>query len=212
MFNFFKSKKAPERQLTEPSQLQKGDMLTLIDSFAYSSWLKGQTLRVVDVQTYQYQRSADYELVLESESGQVVFLQIESDDGEQWANFSIKIQRDDVDEIFTLDEFARIFDEEDLTFIKVANTPERLSQFLAKSYQQTEAPFVCYFHNQDYRNKPLPRYEDEGGEPCEMICLSSDDESHGLNIEIWEGGDTEVSLTYTRPVSDIVDLFPGDSQ
>ncbi|WP_404341591.1 hypothetical protein [Pseudoalteromonas mariniglutinosa] len=210
MFNFFKSKKAPERRLTEASQLQQGDMLTVIDSFAYPNWLKGQTLRVVDVQTYQYQRSAEYELVLESESGQVVFLQIENDDGEQWAHFAIKIQRDDVDDIFTLDEFARIFDEEQLTAIKVQNSPERYSQFLADSYQQSEAPFVCYFHNKDYRNKPLPSYEDEGGEPCEMICLTSSDESHGLNIEIWEGGETEVSLTMTRPISDIVDLFPGD--
>ena len=83
---------------------------------------------------------------------------------------------------------------------------------MASSYKQTEAPYVCYFHNKDYRNKPLPRYEDEGGEPCEMICLSSDDESHSLNIEIWEGGETEVSLTLTRPISDIVDLFPGDAK
>ena len=45
-----------------------------------------------------------------------------------------------------------------------------------------------------------------------MICLSSDDESYGLNIEIWEGGETEVSLTLTRPISDIVDLFPGDAK
>ena len=126
---FSNLKKAPERQLTDPSQLLVGDMLTVIDSFAYPSWLKGQTLRVIDVQTYQYQRSAEYELVLESESGQVVFLQIESDDGEQWANFAIKIQRDDVDEIFTLDEFARIFDEDELTAINVQNSPERFSHF-----------------------------------------------------------------------------------
>lgn len=212
MFNFFKSKKAPERQLNHPSELKKGDMFTVIDSFAYPSWLKGQTLRVTDVQTYQYQHSADYELVLESDAGKVVFLQIERSDGEEWANFSIKIQRDEVDEIFTLDAFARIFDEDDLTYLEVKNTPECYMQFLAKSYQQSESPFVCYFHNKDYRSQPLPRYEQEGGEPCEMICLESSDGSHGLNIEIWDGGETEVSLTLTRPITDIVDLFPGDAQ
>ncbi|MEI5604517.1 hypothetical protein, partial [Streptomyces brasiliscabiei] len=82
--------------------------------------------------------------------------------GEQWANFSIKIQRDEVDDIFTLDEFARIFDEEYLTFIEVKNTPERFMQFLGNSYQQSESPYVCYFHKQDYRKQPLPRYEQEG--------------------------------------------------
>ncbi|WP_372762269.1 DUF4178 domain-containing protein [Pseudoalteromonas sp.] len=212
MFNFFKSKKAPQRQLNHASELHKGDMVTVIDSFAYPAWLKGQTLRVVDVQTYQYQHSSDTELVLESNSGQVVFLQIEQQDGEQWAHFSIKIQRDDVAEIFGLDEFARIFDEESLTYIETRNSPERFTQFLASSYQQSEAPYVCYFHNKDYRKHALPQYEQDGGEPCEMICLLSDDEKHGLNIEIWQGGETEVSLTLTRPISDIVDLFPGDAQ
>ncbi|KTD89490.1 MULTISPECIES: DUF4178 domain-containing protein [unclassified Pseudoalteromonas] len=212
MFNFFKSKKEPERQLNHASELKKGDMFTVIDSFAYPSWLKGQTLRVIDVQTYQYQHSSDTEFVLETNSGQVVFLQIAQEDGEQWANFSIKVQRDEVDDIFTLDEFARIFDEESLTHIAVKNTPERFMQFLAKSYQQTESPFVCYFHNKDFRGQSLPRYEQDGGEPCEMICLASPDEGHSLNIEIWDGGETEVSLTLTRPITDIVDLFPGDAK
>ena len=209
MFGFFKSKKPVERQLTHASQLKTGDMLTLIDSFAYPNWLKGQTLKVTDVQTYQYQHSAEYEFVLESESGNVVFLQIEREDGEEFANFSIKIQRDDVAEIFTLDEFARIFDEEALTHITTANTPEAFERFLASSYQQSEAPYICYFHNKDYRQLSLPRYQDESGEPCEVINLVSDDENHSINIEIWEGGETEISLTLSRPISDIVDLFPG---
>ena len=209
MFGFFKSKKPVERQLTHASQLKTGDMLTLIDSFAYPNWLKGQTLKVTDVQTYQYQHSAEYEFVLESESGNVVFLQIEREDGEEFANFSIKIQRDDVAEIFTLDEFARIFDEEALTHITTAQTPEAFERFLASSYQQSEAPYVCYFHNKDYRQLSLPRYQDESGEPCEVISLVSDDENHSINIEIWEGGETEISLTLSRPISDIVDLFPG---
>jgi hypothetical protein len=209
MFGFFKSKKAPERQLNHPSELMVGDMLTLIDSYAYPSWLKGQTLKVTDVQTYQYQHSAEYEFVLESESGKVVFLQIEREDGEEFANFSVKIQRDDVDKIFTLDEFARIFDEEHLSAIETVTKPEPYSHFLAASYQQNEAPYVCYYYEKDYRKQTLPRYQDESGEPCEIISLHSDDENHSINIEIWEGGETEVSLTLSRPVSDIVDLFPG---
>ena len=60
MFGFFKSKKAPERQLNHASDLRQGDMFTVIDSFAYPSWLKGQTLKVASVQTYQYQGGADF--------------------------------------------------------------------------------------------------------------------------------------------------------
>jgi hypothetical protein len=63
---YFKSQKKPERRLNRASDLKKGDMFTVIDSFAYPSWLKGQTLRVIDVQTYQYQHSRDTEFVLEN--------------------------------------------------------------------------------------------------------------------------------------------------
>ncbi|MEJ6474056.1 DUF4178 domain-containing protein [Pseudoalteromonas piscicida] len=209
MFGFFKSKKKPERQLSHPKDLKAGDMLTIIDSFAYPSWLKGQTLKVVAVQTYQYERSAEYEFVLESESGKVTFLQIEQSDGEEYANFSIKIQRDDVDAIFTLDEFARIFDEESLTQLDTHATPEAFERFLGKSYQQSEAPYVCYFYDSDYRGRTLPRYQDESGEMCEVIELCSADGKFAINIEIWDGGETDVSLTMCRPLSDIVDLFPG---
>ncbi|MBE0367016.1 hypothetical protein [Pseudoalteromonas aurantia] len=209
MFGFFKSKKAPERELSHPSQLAVGDMLTLIDSFAYPGWLKGQTLKVTDVQTYQYQHNAEYEFVLESESGKVTFLQIERNDGEEFANFSVKIQREEVDVIFTLDEFARIFDEEQLSEITTVAQPDAYAHFLADKYKQSETPYVCYFHAKDYRNQTLPRYQDESGEPCEVISLISSDESHSINIEIWEGGETEVSLTLSRPVSDVIDLFPG---
>ena len=89
---------------------------------------KRPTLKVASVQTYQYQGGADFEYVLESESGKVVFLQIEKDDGEEYAHFSIKIQND-VDEIFTLDEFARIFDEEQLTQIKTRSKPQNFNTF-----------------------------------------------------------------------------------
>jgi hypothetical protein len=34
---------------------------------------------------------------LKTNTGQVVFLQIKQNDGEQWANFSIKIHRDEVE-------------------------------------------------------------------------------------------------------------------
>ncbi len=210
MFSFFKSKKPPERQLNDASQLMTGDMLQIIDSFAYPSWLKGQILKVNAVQTYQYERSSDTEFVLETDSGKVVFLQIEKEDGEQWANLSIKVQREDVDAIFTLDEFARIFDEEELTQIQVKNKPDAFSHFLSDEYQQTEAPYVAYFHQKDYRNSSLPRYREDSGESCEIIVLESPEGDHSINIEVWEGGETEVSLTYTRPLTDIVDLFPGN--
>ena len=68
---------------------------------------------------------------------------------------------------------------------------------------------MCYFYNTDYRGKSLPRYQDEI-EVCEVIALTSPDEKHSINIEIWDGGETEVSLL--PPIGDIVDLFPESAR
>lgn len=209
MFSFFKSKPQATRQLTDVNDLQVGDMLQVQDSFAYPAWLKGQTLRVTAVNTYQYQRSAEYEFVCETDNGRIVFLSVSAEDGERWLNFAVKIERDDVQQIFGLDEFSRIFDEDGLTNIRVAEKPDDLARMLADEYQQSQAPYVGYFHNKDYRDLTLPQYVDDQDESCEIIELLSPCENFALYAEIWDGGDTDVILTMSRPVSDIVAFFPG---
>ena len=59
-------------------------MLQLIDSFALPPELKGQTLRVVAVNTYQYEYSSETELVLKGASSTPIFLHVEEEDGESW--------------------------------------------------------------------------------------------------------------------------------
>lgn len=206
----FKKKTAPERQLTHPRDLQKGDMLQLIDSFALPPELKGQTLHVIDINTYQYEYESETEFVIKGDSGTSIFLTVENDDGEEWVNFSIKIQRQDVDELFTLDQFAEIFDSEDLVSIERVNEVKGFERWTAASYVQGAHPKTAYYHKQDYRGRKLPQYVEDGGEPLEYINLQDPDDMFSLNIEIWDDGETDVSLTLTRPLTDVVDLFPGD--
>jgi hypothetical protein len=206
----FKKKTAPAKQLDHPKDLKKGDMIQMIDSFALPPQLKGQTLHVIDVNTYQYEYENDFELVLKSDSGGSVFLTIENDDGEEWANFSIKIQRKDVEDLFGLDQFAEIFDSEDLTTVKRINDVDKFERWTTTEYKQSSQPSTGYYYNQDYRGKTVPKDVEDGGEPVECIDLSDDDDDFSINIEIWDDGETDVSLTLSRPMSDIVDLFPGN--
>lgn len=208
----FKKKQAPVRKLSHPKELQKGDMLQLIDSFALPSSLKGQTLHVTDVNTYQYQYESETEFVLKGDSGLAIFLTVENDDGEEWANFSIKIQRQDVDDLFTLDQFAGVFDSEDLVELERVEDVKDFERWTAANYKQSSQPSTAYYYNQDYRGRKIPEHVEDGGEPLEYINLEDSDEMFGINIEVWDDGETDVSLTLTRPLSDIVDLFPGDSK
>ncbi|MFT4924052.1 MAG: hypothetical protein ACI8WB_000130 [Phenylobacterium sp.] len=206
---FFKKKTAPVRHLTHPSQLNVGDMIQLIDSFALPPELKGQTLRVDAINTYQYQYDNEFELLLKGDSNKSIFLVVENDDGEEWANFSIKVPRQTVEDLFGLDQFAEIFDVEDLVTIKRLNEVKGLERWSTDTYTQKSAPNTGYFYEKDYRNETIPKHAEDGGEPVECISLADSDDDFAVNIEIWDDGETDVSLTVSRPLSDIVDLFPG---
>ncbi len=210
MFSKLFGKKKPEpRQLSHPRDLQIGDMVQMIDSFALPPELKGQTLRVNAINTYQYKYENEFELVLKGDGNQSIFLVVENDDGQEWANFSIKIQRQDVDNLFDLDQFAEIFDVEDLVSVDRSAEIKQFERWTAARYKQTAQPSNGYFYEKDYRGQTIPEYVEDGGEPVECINLSDADDDFAINIEIWDDGETDVSLTVSRPLSDIVDLFPG---
>ncbi|MFT5163665.1 MAG: hypothetical protein ACI9FJ_002262 [Alteromonadaceae bacterium] len=212
MFSKLFKKKQPEvRQLNHPRDLNVGDMIQLIDSFAFPPELKGQTLRVAAVNTYQYKYENEFELVLKGEGKQTIFLVVENDDGQEWANFSIKVERQDVEDLFGLDQFADIFDLDELVSIKRLNDVKAFERWTTKTYTQSAQPSTGYFYEQDYRSKTIPEFVEDGGEPVECINLADPDDSFSVNIEIWDDGQTDVSLTLSRPLSDIVDLFPGDA-
>jgi hypothetical protein len=206
----FKKKSAPQRNLEHPKDLKTGDMLQMIDSFALPKELKGQTLRVTDVNTYQYEYENDFEYVLKGDTGRSIFLTIENDDGEEWANFSIKIQRQDVDDLFTLDKFADIFDLDELVTIARVNDVDGFERWTTTSYTQKSQPSTGYYYSKDYRNMQIPKHVEDGGEPVECIDLEDADGSFAINIEVWDDGETDISLTISRPLGDIVDLFPGN--
>lgn len=210
MFSKFFKKKETLRQLSHPKDLQLNDMVQLQDSFILPAELKGQTLKVVDINTYQYQYSSETEFVLRGDSRTPIFLVVENEDGEEWANFSIKIERGDVEHLFSLEQFADIFDSEAMSeLVRNDNIDTSLQQWTAAHYFQEGEPSAGYFHEQDYREKELSNYEEDGGEPFETISLADDDGKYFINIEIWENGDTDVSLTVCRPMSDIVELYPA---
>lgn len=210
MFSRLFKKKDTSRQLSHPKDLQLNDMLQIQDSFILPKELKGQTLKVVDINTYQYQYSTETEFVLRGEARQPIYLVIENEDGEEWANFSLKIERSDVEHLFSLDQFADIFDSEDMSELsRQDNIDDPLQQWTSEHYTQEALPTVGYFHEKDYRDQTLSNFEEDGGEPLENISLSDDDGKFFLNIEIWENGDTDVALTLCRPLSDIAELYPA---
>ena len=102
---FGKKKVAETRPLSQPAHLQVGDMITLDDSFALPADLRGQQLRVEAVNTYEYERRQQTEWVLKGHGNSSIFLSVDEDD-ESHLCFSTKINRNQVETLFDMDQFG----------------------------------------------------------------------------------------------------------
>ncbi|TQV88517.1 hypothetical protein [Aliikangiella coralliicola] len=206
---WFGKKEETVRKLERPEDLKVGDMFELVDSFGLPRELRGQSFRIAEINSYEYQHEKETEFLLEGPSGEAFHMTIENDDGERWVNFTVKVERDEVESLFDMDAFSQVFDEEPGNpVINVVNESNDYERWLAESYRIEGDWSRGYFHKGDYRSKTYSKYEeDEKGEPFECVSLVSDDDMHSVEISVWSDGETEVNLCVTRPIADIKELY-----
>jgi len=205
---FSKSKQAP-RKLSDVSQLLVGDIIVLTDSFALPESLRNQQLEVASVNTYEFEQNNQIEWTLQGADNRLLFLSLEVDDSTE-LKFSIKLEREDVETLFNLDEFSTIFDEPGQAFLTRQIDNDYTKQWSDEEYQQSTFAKVGFFHHKDHRSEALSAYEGkDSGEQFEQYCLYNKDQSKGIDVEVWQDGDTEVFLMLFRPLTDIIDMYPG---
>ena len=198
-----------QRTLTHANQLLVGDIIVLTDSFALPETLRNQQLQVTAVSSYEYESNTQLEWTLQGSNELLIFLSLDVDDLTE-LKFALKIEHDDVEALFDLDNFSEIFDEPGQAFLdKKADTPQTMS-WSSEQYQQNTFAKVGYFHRKDHRNEDLSVYEGkDSGEQFELYSLYNEDHSKGIDIEVWQDGDTDVFLTLFRPLTDIIDMYPA---
>lgn len=201
--------KKQERQLTSAKDLTTGDIIVLTDSFALPENLRQQQYQVSAVNSYEYENSVQTEWMLTGENNSELYLSLEEDD-RTYLKFSLKIEHHDVETLFDLDGFSLIFEEEHAAqLVKQAdNTLTR--GWSSEQYNQHGFAKVGYFHKKDHRSEQLSAYQGkDAGEQFELYTLYDNDEDRGIDVEVWADGDTDVFLTLFRPLTDIVDMYPG---
>ena len=210
--SFFKKifkKDESARQVNKANELLKGDIIVLTDSFALPENLRNQQFQVTEVNSYEYENRVDSEWVLTGSDDTELYLSLDVDD-RTYLKFSLKIQHEDVETLFDLDEFSAIFDEPGEAFL-TRQTDSPLSQgWTSDEYQQSIFSTVGYFHRKDHRSENLSAYEGkDAGEQFELYQLLDKEQSRGIELEVWQDGDTDIFLTLYRPTTDIIDMFPG---
>lgn len=209
--NFFKKmfgEKAPERKPSSVEELLKGDMLVLTDSFALPEKLRNNTYQVSQINSYEYEHNTQTEWVLLGSHNEEIYLSLEVDD-KTYLKFSLKIEHDDIATLFDLDEFSGIFDESPAK-LTTHNKNDKTQGWASNCYHQHLFAKVGYFHRKDHRSTTLSSEEGkDAGEQFELYTLYDENEDFGIDVEVWSDGDTDVFLTLFRPLTDIVDMYPG---
>ena len=212
---FNKSDKKPPRRLSSVNDLNKGDIIVLTDSFGLPESLRKQEFQISAVNSYEYEDFTQTEWVLAGTNNYEIFLSLDVDDI-PYLKFSLKVSREDVEHLFELDQFSTLFDnndENDTTgqaFLTRQADTELTNQWTSPEYQQSIYGKVGYFHRKDHRSENLSAYQGKGsGEQFELYQLLDKEEDKAVEVEVWEDGDTDVLLCLYRPLTDIVDMYPG---
>ncbi|MDO6489594.1 hypothetical protein Q4503_18005 [Colwellia sp. 6_MG-2023] len=205
----FNKDKSVQRKLTHVDQLLVGDIIVLTDSFALPETLRNQQLQVTAVNSYEYENNIQTEWTLQGNDELLLFLSLDVDDATE-LKFALKILPEDVETLFDLDEFSEIFDEPGEAFLTKKADNSLTSNWSSEQYQQSTFAKVGYFHRKDHRSENISEYEGkDSGEQFEFYALYNEDQSKGVDVEVWQDGDTDVFLTIYRPLTDIIDMYPA---
>ena len=198
-----------QRKLTHVDQLLAGDIIVLTDSFALPETLRNQQLQVTAVNSYEYENNTQTEWTLQGNDDLLLFLSLDVDDATE-LKFALKILPEDVETLFDLDEFSEIFDEPGEAFLTKKADNNLTTNWSSEQYQQSTFAKVGYFHRKDHRSENISEYEGkDSGEQFEFYALYNEDQSKGVDVEVWQDGDTDVFLTIYRPLTDIIDMYPA---
>ncbi len=210
--SFFKrifNKQEDERTVNSADELKIKDIIVLTDSFALPESLRTQQFQVSAINCYEFENDTQTEWVLQGENNLELYLTIEKDD-QTYLKFALKIQHQDVESLFDLDAFGAIFDEPGQAFLDKKADSALTTGWSSSQYQQRTFAKVGYFHRKDNRSESLSSYEGkEAGEQFELYNLLDEEQTRGIDIEVWQDGDTDVFITLYRPTSDITDIYPG---
>lgn len=198
-----------QRAVTKVQDLQLNDMISMSDSFGLPSLLRDQQFQVTAINCYEFEHRTQTEWVLSGQSDVELFLSLEADD-KTYLKFSLKIEHHDVEALFDLDQFSTLFEHPGNATLNRIGDNSHTQDWSDEYYQQQAFANIGYFHRKDNRSQQISQYEgSDAGEQFELYTLYNEAETKGIDVEVWQDGDTDVFLTLFRPTTDIVDMYPG---
>ncbi len=213
--SFFKSifssetDEPPARRLEHPKNLQVGDIAKF--GFAAQAAISNQSFVIEDVHSYDLGGEQKRKTVFTTENsdGCLLRLAVVKERQQERLEVAIPLLPDDVQQIFDMDAFIDLLDPETGTHhvLERIAEAEEFDGWVAPVYRQ-EQGHNAYFYEQDYRGLSLPEDADEGT-AFSYYLLMSDDRNYALEVQVFDGGQTEVYLLVYLAPEKIEELWPA---
>lgn len=188
--------------LEHPKDLRLGDLLEM--GLCPVPDLSGKTFEVTEVNTVDYGDGLEATFTLVAD-GQKFGLSVESDDEGEQLVFTKLLRRDHVLTVFDGEQFGQVFDEGTNWSSKVMACPPGYAGWLDEnSYKETIDAIQGYFQKGDHRDGPLSSREEQ----FDFYELEGSDHRFTIEIEVYDGDETEVYACRALPFHNIERLWP----
>lgn len=203
---FSKKKPISSRTLTHPNELQVHDIFSFGDSFALPQAMRKQQLQVIDINSIEFKHEHYAEVVGQGSDAHLVYLSFPTNP-QKLVKLSLLLNRSEVEALFDLDDFAEIFEKPGHARLKPLTSEHDYADMLAQEYIQQDFMTTGYKYQQDFRATKPPQDSQQHGREFEFYSLEGNQGKRFIDIFIFENGDTDVYLSFLRPVNEITELW-----
>lgn len=197
--------KPQARRLHHPRDLQAGDIIKF--RFMDQSDIGGKEFEVEQINTYLYGNMGYPELVLKDRSGAIIYMMLEDEDGEEYIALSRKISRAKLADVLSPEQlkdmehgiFGVTFSFDDM--------PHIYTEWMTAKYRKTEGNVKGGFLKGDARTMSMDAIE-RHERFTSHICEDQEGD-YALELECYESGEKELSVTVYHEFSTIEEMWPG---
>lgn len=197
------------RTLEHPRDLKVGDILKF--GFTDQTDLGNQQFRVESIVTLDLGGDAKKKVVFNIVGTDQAFrIAVISDKGKEYVEVGRSVLPEDVEQIFDVEQFIGLLDPDTGVNHVLHRTgePAYLEGWTGAVYRQ-EAGHNAYLYADDYRSRSLPTHESEGATGFSHYRLVTDDRQYALEVQVFDGGRTEVFLLANLAPLKIEEMWPA---
>jgi hypothetical protein len=205
--SFLPSKESAQkvRRLTHPRDLRQGDIIQF--SYGEVKDFSNVSFEVSQINTYIYGELCYPELILKDRDGNIMYMMVEEEDGDEYLAMCKKIQKTDVPEVLGEHGLAAITATGVGMHLTIAHTPAEVEGWLAPKYRKVDDAVRGAFVKGDARY--LSEADFQRQEKFTSYILEDESEEYALEIESYSTGEVDVCATVYLDIDDITEMWPS---